>query len=183
MKEKEAELNNRRLASLSGMNPYSEVFNQTKQEKSLIDEGIINGIDLELLFTDIKDKKGKKFELSDEYMELFRTFWEIYLKEKITSHLATYFKNEKSELEKEIERLDKQIHKLAPSNCPKCGVKLSNYKAIDKHVKKYKHYGDYSKFDNKRPDNTGLLEDYKLINAKLTQLNKDAKNILGEKKW
>ena len=36
-------------------------------------------IDIELMLTDIKDKKGNKFKLSDEFMELIILFWD-YLK-------------------------------------------------------------------------------------------------------
>ena len=37
---------------------------------------LIDDIDLELMFTDIKDKKGNKFELSDELMEVISLWWD-----------------------------------------------------------------------------------------------------------
>lgn len=36
---------------------------------------VIDDVDLELFFTDIKDKEGKKFELSDEFMEIISIWW------------------------------------------------------------------------------------------------------------
>ncbi len=48
---------------------------------------IIEDVDLKLLLTDIKNKEGKKFELSDELMELFRTFWEVYLEKELNSEV------------------------------------------------------------------------------------------------
>ena len=51
------------------------------QKQKIIEE--IEDIGIELLLTDIKDKEGRKFELSDELMELFRTFWEVHLKQLI----------------------------------------------------------------------------------------------------
>ncbi len=48
---------------------------------------LIDDVDLELMFTDIKDKQGNKIEQSDELMELFGVFWNYIqnkLKERIT---------------------------------------------------------------------------------------------------
>ncbi|MCK5625030.1 hypothetical protein KAI04_04260 [Candidatus Pacearchaeota archaeon] len=72
------------------------------------------------------------------------------------------------DLKKDIEELDKEIHKKSPSNCPKCGVRLCSYKAIENHVKKYKHYGNYNKFENITPELTGyFFKRYKITEAKL----------------
>lgn len=67
-------------------------------DKSLINLGVeltlaevgtvIDEVDLGLMFTDIKDKKGKKFELSDELMDLFGTFWTIHLEPLIKQKLG-----------------------------------------------------------------------------------------------
>lgn len=37
---------------------------------------MIDDVDIELMFTDIKDKEGNKDELSDDVMEIIRLWWE-----------------------------------------------------------------------------------------------------------
>jgi len=59
------------------------------------------------------------------------------------------------ELKKEIEKSDRLIHELAPAKCPKCGVRLKSYEAIKRHIKKYKHYGDYA--IHTRPNELGYI--------------------------
>ena len=44
-------------------------------------EKLIDDVDIELMFTDIKDKEGKKFELSDEFMEIIGIWWKGKSKE------------------------------------------------------------------------------------------------------
>jgi len=99
--------------------------------------------------------------------------------------------NTEKELKREIEGLDKEIHKKSPSKCPKCGVRLYSYKAIENHVKKFKHYGNYNKYMHITPKDTGYLyEEYKLKKAKLEgyrkakeEFNKFIKEVLDEIKW
>ena len=43
---------------------------KTLQEAKQKFKELIDDVDLDLMFTDIKDKQGEKFELSDEFMEL-----------------------------------------------------------------------------------------------------------------
>ena len=48
----------------------------TAIDKTLAEVGkVIDDIDLALMFTDIKDKKGNKFEFSNELMEIIAIWW------------------------------------------------------------------------------------------------------------
>ena len=59
---------------------YHEGFEEGQiQERhrleKIIDE-VVDEVDIELLFTDIKDKQGNKVELSDEIMQIISIWWE-----------------------------------------------------------------------------------------------------------
>ncbi len=45
---------------------------------------LIEDVDIELLFTDIKDKDKNKVDLSDDVMEIIRIWWEYKSKELLT---------------------------------------------------------------------------------------------------
>ena len=49
---------------------------KTFQERNAEFKQIIEDVDLELMLTDIKDIRGKKVELSDEFMELISFWWD-----------------------------------------------------------------------------------------------------------
>lgn len=65
---------------LEGLKKGAEI--QKKEDLKIIED-----IDLQLFFTDIKTKDGKDFELSNELMELFRTFWDVHLRDIIKKQI------------------------------------------------------------------------------------------------
>ncbi len=49
-------------------------------------EEIIDDVDLELIFTDVKDKEGNKIKESDDIMKLYTVFWQD-VQEKLKQEL------------------------------------------------------------------------------------------------
>lgn len=69
-------------------NQFCEAINIKEKDFGTEIVDVLEDIDLGLMFTDIKDKEGKKFELSDEFMDLFGTFWTIHLKPLLKQKLG-----------------------------------------------------------------------------------------------
>lgn len=61
-------------------------------QKEMIEK--INELDIDVMFTDIKDTKGNKIPESDDLMILFGFFWD-YMKEKIGSEISPLTNEEK----------------------------------------------------------------------------------------
>ncbi|MFA6074053.1 MAG: hypothetical protein WC758_08100 [Candidatus Woesearchaeota archaeon] len=71
------------------------------------------------------------------------------------------------EIEKEVLRLDKKLHKERNAFCPKCKKKMHSFAEVEEHIKETKHYGDYASSKLLTDRDSYTLREYDKEKAKL----------------